>query len=244
VVFALLFLLSLALAGVAVLMVAAPDLIPTKKPLIFGFAAGGVGTIVGLLTLAYRCNRFACHQRGIARTTFWGTRRLRYEDVASFTYAAVRQYVNGVYTGTTVSLTFVPRRGVRGGRIKFQMSAQKVDQALDGLRDGVAAVMARDLVARLAAGKPIPWADGYVLAPLGLACPGRGLFGRPRLVPYRDVQPAIQDGVLHLFAPGDRKPFASISTASDNFFPGLVVLNHALTTGLSVPASARHAAAQ
>src|SRR5262249_9689598 len=126
--FALLFLFTLALAGVAVLMVAVPGAIPTKNPLVFGIATGGVAVIVGMLTLAYRCNRFACHQRGVARTTFWGTRRLRYEDVSSFTYAAVRQYVNGVYTGTTVSLTFVPRKGVRGGRIKFQLSAQQVDQ--------------------------------------------------------------------------------------------------------------------
>jgi hypothetical protein len=54
----------------------------------------------------------------------------------------------------------------------------------------------------------------------------------------------MQDGVLHLFALGDRKSFASISTQSENFFPGFVVLTRALTTGLPAPASPRHAAAR
>jgi hypothetical protein len=243
--FAFLFLFALALAGAAILMIVAPNLIPTRNPLLFGIASGGVAVIVGLLALGYRCNQFACHKRGVSRTTFWGTRRLPYQDVGSFTYSAVRQYFHGVYTGTTVSLTFVPRAGVHGGRIKFQISGHEVDQAIDDLRDAVAEVMAGELLARLAAGGSVPWTAGFVLAPHGLACPARGLFGRPRFVPYRDFQPPVmQDGVLHLFALGDRKSFASISTQSENFFPGFVVLTRALTTGLPAPASPRHAAAR
>jgi hypothetical protein len=236
--FALLVVFALALAGMAVMMVAAPDLIRTRNPLLFGTAAGGVAAIVGLLALGFRRNHFACHQRGVSRTTFWGTRRLRYEDLGSFTYSAVRQYVKGVYTGTTVGLTFGPRKGVPGGRIKFQISTHGVDQALDGLRDGVAVVMARDLFARLAGGKRVPWAAGYVLAPDGLVCPRR-LFGRPRLVPYSELQPPdMNEGCLFLFTVGKRKHFASIRVSAENFFPGLVVLNRAVTRGLAVPASA------
>jgi hypothetical protein len=241
--FALLIVFALGLAGVAVLMVVAPDVIPTKNPLLFGIATGGVAVIVGLLTLAYRCNRFACHQRGVTRTSFWGTRRLRYDDVGSFTYSAVRQYVNGVFTGLTVGLTFVPRAGARGGRIKFQISTHQADQALDGLRDGVAEVMARDLFAQLAAGKGVRWTAGYVLAPQGLVCPARVPFGRPRIVPYTELQPPVMnEGFLFLFTVGKRKHFASIRANSKNFFPGLVVLNRAVTRGLPVPASARPAA--
>jgi hypothetical protein len=241
VVFALLLLLALALAGVAILMVAAPQLIPTKGSGLFGFVSGGVAVIVGLPTLAYRRNRFACHQRGVCRTTFWGTRRLRYEDVGSFTYAAVRRYMNGVFTGMTVRLTFVPREGVRGGRLKFQISAHKIDQALDGLRDGVAEMVARDLLARLGAGEAVRWTAGYMLAPQGLVCPARGLFGRQRLVPYRDLQPPVMnDGFLWLYAVGDRKPFASIPCRSPNFFPGLVVLERALLSPAAVPSPGTH----
>lgn len=243
--FALLVVFALALAGVAVMMIAAPDLIPMRHPLFFGVSAGGVALIVGWLTLAYRRQRFACHQRGVLQTTFWGTRRLRYEDVGSFTYSAVRQYVNGAFTGLTVCLTFVPRAGVRGRRIKFRISTHHVDQAVDGLRDGVAQVMARDLFAQLAAGKGVRWTAGYLLAPQGLVCPARGLFGKPRLVPYRDLQPPrMNDGFLWLYAVGDRKPFASIPARSENFFPGFVVLNRVLTAGLPVPASTRPAAAR
>jgi hypothetical protein len=237
--FALWMVVALALAGMAVLMAAAPEVIPTKNPLAFGIATGGVAVIVGLLTLAYRCNKFACHQHGVSRTTFWGTRRLRYEDVGAFTYGAVRQYVKGAYVGTTVYLTFVPQDGVRSGRIKFELSALEVGQGLNELRDRVSGLMARDLFARLAAGKGARWTAGYVLAPQGLVCPARGLFGRPRLVPYAELQPpTMNNGFLFLFAAGQRKHFASIKVGSANFFPGLVVLERAVTRGLPVSAPA------
>jgi len=240
--FALLFVFALALAGVAALMVVAPDVIRTGNALLFAVAAGGLAAIVGLLALAYRRNRFACHLRGVSQATFWGTRRLRYENVGSFTYSAVRQYVNGAFTGLTVCLTFVPRTGVRGGRIRFRISTQQADQALDGLRDSVAKLMARDLFAQLAAGKGVRWTAGYVLAPQGLVCPARGLFGRPRLVPYTDLQPpAMNEGFLFLSTRDKRKHFALIRASSENFFPGLVVLNWVVTRGLTLPATARPA---
>jgi hypothetical protein len=244
-VFALLIVFSLALAGVAVLMVVAPDFIPSRNPLLIGVAGGGVAVIVGLMALGYRRNHFACHQRGVSRTTIWGTRRLRYEDVDWFTYSAVRQYVHGVFAGLTVELTFVPRADLRGGPIKFQISAHGADQALDALRDLVARVMARDLCTQLVAGKGVRWTAGYVLAPEGLVCPASGLFGRPRLVPYAELQPPqMNDGFLFLFMRGQRKHFASIRTSSVNFFPGLVVLNLGVARGLPFTVRDRDAAAR
>jgi hypothetical protein len=241
--FALLLVIALALGGVAALMVAAPDVIPTNNPLLFGIGTGGVAVLVGLWTLAHRRNQFACHQRGVTRTTFRGTRRLRYEDVGSFTYWASRLYIDGEYRRMTVVLTFVPRAGVNGGRIKFYVSAYEADRALDRLRDGVAEVMARDLFAQLAAGKGVPWTAGYVLTPQGLVCPARGLFGRPRLVAYRELEPSVmKGGLLHLVVRGDREHFASIRASSENFFPGLVVLKRAVTRGLPVTTGASSAA--
>ena len=118
-----------------------------------------------------------------------------------------------------------------GGRIKFQISTMGSIKPWTACGTAWPFVMARDLFARLASGKEVPWTAGYVLAPDGLVCPRR-LFGRPRLVPYSELQsPVMNDGFLFLFTVGKRKHFASIRVSSENFFPGLVVLNRAVAPG-------------
>lgn len=52
-------------------------------------------------------------ERGIRRSSLFGSSEIRYEEVAELTFAANRRYVKGAYAGTQVSMTLrgdEPRR--------------------------------------------------------------------------------------------------------------------------------------
>ena len=96
-----------------------------------------------------RKNLLRCHERGLHRNINGKVTELRYEDIRSLTYSAVRHYYNGAYTGTIVSLLFTT---YDGASTKYTATFKNADDELDNLRDHASRVMAGTMLKKLEAG--------------------------------------------------------------------------------------------
>lgn len=192
----------------------------------------GIGLLLLLISVwlfrkTFRCHRHGVYQRGLAKE-----KRLLYRDVASFTYSATRQYVNGVYTGTRVSMKLVPEETNDSPTVSFSSWVRNLDRDLDDLRDRVSGVVGRKMLASIETGVEAKWTTDAVLGPEEIR------FRKPRLVgkrewislPYSQIAgSATQEGTFHLFAEGVEKPVMRLQVRAENFFPGLVALGHILS---------------
>jgi hypothetical protein len=189
---------------------------------------GALSGLIFLVTWLNRTNIFRCHAYGVSRiTTIKGQRTMRYEDVRVFTYAAVSMYVNGAYSGTTVTMTFEPRSGPKDS-LKYSITYKNADPELDNLRDHVSRVMAQHMRKRLAEGKVVLWTDRVRFTPEGLEITGKsGIFrkGEDRFVPYDEILDIRLDkGSFFLFQHGEKKSVYEAVVNTPNFFPGLALL--------------------
>lgn len=197
-----------------------PDLIA------FGVVAG-IFLVVGTVMLKVFARTFRCHQRGVFVRGLLLRRLLRYEDVASFTYEAVRHYQNFVYQGTRLTLGFEPAANTGRKNVWFETWLQGKDDDLDELRDFVAGIIARQIEDRLNAEGNARWTKRLSFLTNGLQ------FMRPRLlgqsesvmIPYSTCDRLeFKDGTLTVFPPFDDRPLFTLKTGDDNFFPGYFVL--------------------
>src|SRR5262249_18602144 len=91
-------------------IIVAPFALMGKEPgmVVVALLAVVVGGCCALGAIHCRRAAFRCHEFGVRQSGLTGERKLRYLDVASFTYSAVRHFHNGVYTGTAYSFHFNP----------------------------------------------------------------------------------------------------------------------------------------
>ena len=152
-----------------------------------------------------------------------GERTLRYSDVAAFTYAATRHFVNGSYTGTQFNLRFDPAPGSGTRSIVYNATLPHADQELDNLRDQIAAMIAVRMKQQLAKGHSVAWTPNLCFLTDGLEYAPAGVFGRkdPIVVPYSDIASYhLEKGVFYVHVPGRKKAAIQEAVASANFFPG------------------------
>ena len=180
---------------------------------------------------------FRCHELGVYQSGLLGERRLRYSDVASFTYSATRVYVNSNYTGTTLILTFDPFSGNDRPRISFKTSVKQGDQELENLHNHIAQMIARRMADTLAAGTTVPWTMHLRFLPnQGIEHEPSGFLGRKEsiLIPFADiVSYDIKQGVFSIWVKDKKKPVVQERVAEPNFFPGFflfLTLTKAVTT--------------
>jgi hypothetical protein len=197
-----------------------------------GLGAGAVASFVGALQV--RCARFRCHQYGVYKAGLLGERSLRYTDVASFSYSAVRHFHNGAYTGTRFHLGFEPIPGQGNNPIRHSVMLPHADQELDNLRDQVARMIAARMTQQLGTSERVPWTNSLTLLRDGIEYQPRGLFGRkePLFIPFKDIQSyQIHKGTFYLWMRGRPKPVAQEAMTRANFFPGFYVLCSAVPLG-------------
>ena len=189
-----------------------------------GAPVGGIALVVYAVT--NRVNVFRCHELGVARINPRGRKELKYGEVGEFTFAAVRQYHNGAYTGTTMTLTFTPRVEADADAITYKTTVKGDDAEVENLRDFVANVLSARMLADVQAGRSVPWTPLATFQPDGLEVrPKKKRAGEPRLVPYGELTNfGFKDGWLTLWGRGD-KPVLQEITSAGNFFPGFALLN-------------------
>jgi hypothetical protein len=184
-----------------------------------------VAVLAGFVALSM--GRLKCHERGVQQTSAFGSRSLRYDQVERFTFSAIRQYVNGGYTGTTLNLAFDPLPSSGAKRIVYNTSVKGEDGDLDALRDHIARVIAARMSRDFAAGQTVEWTDSITFLPTGIQYVPSGMFGKkaPALIPFEEYGGFNMDqGVFYLFHKGKAKSVHSEKTSVVNFFPGFYLL--------------------
>jgi hypothetical protein len=187
--------------------------------------AGSLGLALG--GVACQFNRFRCHERGVYKRGLFGTRQLKYDDVAAFTYSATRHYHNGAYVGTQLVMRFDPRPEALAKTISYQASVSAADEALDSLRDHVSRVLAARMAGELAGGGSVVWTTNLGFSPEGIVYRPSGFLGRkePLLLPYdRFSHFDFQQGTFRLYAKDNPKPLTTEASSQKNFYPGYFVL--------------------
>jgi hypothetical protein len=162
-------------------------------------------------------------------------RRIAYAEATRFQYFTIRQYVNAIYVGTTVTFKL---RGPDGRSISW---AGKYKEKPKGLAvtvfgkqfrgedefDAVKLVVADAMLARwalsLERGEEVEWCAKHTLTPKGL----RMKSGRRKgeVVPYASIDRyALDGGWLSLWIRDEKKPFARVIISAPNFWPGFMLM--------------------
>jgi len=191
---------------------------------IFSLAAASIISVAFSLGRSrFRCQQFGVHHKGI----FTAARQLRYEEIDEFTYMAIRQYHNGIYIGTSLTITLKPPAGSDKKRIRYFTGAKQADSALEQLRDYVASAVGAKLLERIDQGEHVPWAKSATLTPEGIEYRPGGFVARkdPIFIPFAQVQRFdMQEGTFYLWQHGNAKSAMQLSCQAPNFYPGFWAL--------------------
>lgn len=186
-----------------------------------------LGLMMVLPAIGAQTTLFRCMEYGVSLLHWRGERKLRYTEVESFTYQAIRMYQNGVYTGTNLTLRFTPVAGVNEKPIKYHTQLQTGDEELDQLRDHISKVIAARMLGQLVEGQPVVWMDHLRIQKEGLEYRPKGFFGRKEtmLIPYETITAFdIDTGVFRVWVQDQKKSVVNEAATQPNFFPGYFVL--------------------
>jgi len=185
------------------------------------------GLILAGAGAALRLSNFRCHERGVWQKSLFGQKLLRYSDIGSFTYSAMRHYHNGAYTGTHLSMHFKPIAPQAGSAIRFGTTVQGDDDDLDKLRDVISQAIAVRMASELAAAQTVAWTSNLQISPQGIRYRPAGMFGRKdfEFLPFESYGGhSLDKGVFYLFSNLQPKPVTNEQCSAENFFPGFVLL--------------------
>jgi hypothetical protein len=188
-----------------------------------------LGLLIAVFTLHLGATHFRVHEKGLARRTLFGARRLRYGEIAAFTYSATRMYHNGVYTGTQIQMSFRPEQGKP---LSLGAHTRGSDEDLERLRDQLAEQVAGRMYQQVKTAGSAAWGKTVTLTREGVRYRTAKLFGKgeEKFIPFSaGVRYAITSGTLHLYAGQEKKPAHSLPCSGENFFPGFTLLGRLAT---------------
>jgi hypothetical protein len=190
-----------------------------------------VGGIVMLRSVFRRVDVLQVHSLGVTRATTLGTKEIRHEEVGTFTWSGVRQFVHGTYTGTTIRLELRPVPGVVAPVVRYSTRVKGSDEELERLRDFIASMIAGRWLRLLQDGQPVRWTVRSTFLPEGLHHKKGSFGGTPEVFPYGNVfRWETRDGWLYLYGLAS-KPLVQEAITQANFFPGFSLLMYLVGQG-------------
>lgn len=213
----------LALGGAAGMWFAASNVAgETNAEVRLGYwLVGAGGLVLFMLAWAFLRQRVTVYDDAVRVQGLLLRRTIGFEQVLAFSYWAVLRTEHRAHVGTEHCF----RLRCSGRSLKFVVTSETKDDALLGLRDRLAEVLAERALVRLSV-EPFQWSDGVHLFA------DRVQLRRKRLLkksPAEDVRfdqlQAVADGrTLSLTLAGDPKPAISIPMTAENFFVGAKLL--------------------
>lgn len=192
----------------------------------------GVAALVLITGLGYLATNMVtrvlrCHEFGISLNSVFNVRMLRYEEVAIFTFAAMRHIVNGIYAGTTLRMSLVPlpEHGLRS--ITYSATRQDADLDLELLREHIAQVISGRMLREYADGQPVSWTSNLTFVPNALEYRADGIFGKrpPIRIPLSAIEGINTDqGMFYIWTKDKANAIVSQAVSAPNFFPGYYLL--------------------
>jgi hypothetical protein len=226
-IFTFIFCGALLMGAVGAAIFATQERDPTG-PAILSVVLALLGIGIALAVWLNRTNILRCHTKGVCRITTKTTKELEYKDIRVFSYGAIRQYYNGSYTGTTVTMNFEPAPESDSDPIKYSATMKKVDGELDNLRDHVSNVVAAQMNLRLQNGESVRWTEGMTFTPEGLQVEIAGGIlskAKSRKISYYNCLFSLNEGYFFLFKRGGKDAIYSLPVSASNFFPGFMLIN-------------------
>lgn len=183
-----------------------------------------------------RRSRFRRHAFGIYQRGMFTERKLRFTEIANFTYVAIRRYSHGIYNGTSLTLKFVPMPALNAKPIYFTTNIHNADAELDRLRDEISGTIAERMHECWLRNGQCPWMPFLNFHGEGLEYRPLTFTGRkqPIQIPFSSiVNFDISDGTFHVWVEGQRKSTINEETTQPNFYPGLMFFSKLLNRELS-----------
>jgi hypothetical protein len=212
------------LAVLAVLcFVGAAILLAIEEVRLLGAVAGAVGVALAVAAKFTPPSFFRCHEMGVFQSGAGGETQLRYDEVSNFSYQGTRHFVNGVYQGTRIDLTFYASTAT----ISYATRVSDPDSDLDGLRDHISRVIAVRMCHELAEGQVVRWTSDLAFQPDGIRYTPRGLFSskEPQVLPYERIgRFDFENGRFLVWDDTSSSPVIKQDVSAANFFPGFFVL--------------------
>jgi hypothetical protein len=189
--------------------------------------SGVIVFLLGLVGIAAFCyvppSVFQCFERGIRSRSLTGRKEIRFEDVQSFTYSAVREFIRGAYYSTRQTLRF--RSSAH--EIVFGTNLHNQDDDIESLCGRVSRIIAVRLREKLACGQKVRWTPHLAFRGSDLWYRPAGILGRGEVkaLPIAGVRGfRIDKGFFFLFADDADRPIVSENVSEPDFFPGLHLL--------------------
>ncbi|QQS09132.1 MAG: hypothetical protein IPK69_00420 [Phycisphaerales bacterium] len=174
-------------------------------------------------------------ERGAVVRRRKGDQLIPYSSLEGFTFRTVRQYLNGIYFGTslTMSLTGTDRKTIKfSGRYKekpiglsFSMLSSKFtpDEKMDRLRSTIAGHIAERWHSHIEQHGAVDWAKFCAISSDGVTA--RSGTYRGMLIRFEEIGGVgIDQGLFFMQKVGDKKPFLTVETGAENFWAALAVL--------------------
>ena len=164
------------------------------------------------------------HERGLVVVSLFGKRSILYRDVVRFTWNVTRNYVNGAYAGTSIKAKIVPENG---SPVKMGFNVSGEDDTLDMVRGQIATAVADRWEAAVDRGERVAWSDSATFTRDRLEHRPPKLIGKGdvRSSGYKEgLRVTIENGIFNLFVRDEPKSALRIGCATENFWPGMLLL--------------------
>lgn len=213
-----------------------PGFLAKDWPLVVGIGGFILGTPIVMRLLAGAMRpRFCRHEHGISKSTLFGTRQLRFDEIGSAARDAADVYVNLVYNYSSTDWTFYPRSGLNKSAIKVSLITgnRSADPAIESVFSDVVSEIARGMYFRVLDGERVIWLSKLHRPAVDFLPDGLEIHSEKGTIhtPYSDIENAgsVQRGMYRLFRRGESKPLLETYAWRPDFDAGHLVLGWLLS---------------